>query len=59
MNLPGNKCAWQESFLSLHQRGFGKQANGSWARDTGPLPLKSDDYILSWESGHRSYIASD
>lgn len=24
-----------------------------------PCPLESDDYILSWESGHRSYIASD
>lgn len=46
MELPGNKCAWQESFLSVHLSVFGKPAIFLGPGILDACPLETDDCVF-------------
>lgn len=46
MSLPGNKCAWQESFVAIYLQVVGEQTNVSWARLLDPHPPETDDFMF-------------
>lgn len=58
MELPGNKCAWQESFGSIHLSGFGNPAIFLGPGILDAWSLETDDcvFFLGYQNTATGFI---